>query len=727
MSPHEESLVDTSPADIDATGLLQPGRNCWRIEHAQRFSLLIDADAYFTAVRAAIREAKHSIFILSWDIDSRMRLVPGGANDGDPEPLGDFLHAVVSSRPGLRAYVLNWDFAMLYALEREWLPAYKLGWRTHRRLAFEMDARHPLGASHHQKVVVIDDKIAFVGGLDLTRSRWDTSEHACDAPLRCDADGNPHDPFHDVQGMVDGDVARALGELARARWQRVTGQWPAINAGHAHDPWPVDIAPDLTDIDVGIARTEPTFEGREGVYEVRQLYLDAIAASRGHLFFENQYFTSDLICTALSARLSDDDAPEVMVVSPQTQSGWLEQATMGVLRARVHRRLKDADRRARYRMYCPQIPGLKDRCLNVHSKVFAIDDELFCVGSANLSNRSMSFDTECNLVIEARGSDEDRHRIRGAIAHMRNRLLAEHLDVSPEQVDAEIRGRNSLHAAVAALQQPGRSLSVLDPVTTPDLEALTLDHAVFDPERPINPDELVAQFLPKDARKPVPRRLIGLGALAIVLALCAIAWRWTPLSDWVNLATLISLARSLDALPFTPLAVVGVYAAAGLLMVPVTLLIAVSGLVFGALHGALYAIAGSILSAVITYRLGKWLGRDTVRHLLGPRINRLSRRIAKRGILAMVIIRILPVAPFTIVNLVAGASHIGFRDYLIGTVLGMVPGIVLTVTFAHHLAEAIRNPSMETVVILAVVSALLIGSALGLQRLFARNESPEAQ
>ncbi|MBS1211475.1 MAG: hypothetical protein H6R26_91, partial [Proteobacteria bacterium] len=92
QEPHNDA---STPA-----GLLKPGRNCWRIERTRRFAMLVDADAYFRAVRAAILQARHSIFILSWDIDSRVRLVPGGANDGFPEPLGDFLHAVVSSRPG---------------------------------------------------------------------------------------------------------------------------------------------------------------------------------------------------------------------------------------------------------------------------------------------------------------------------------------------------------------------------------------------------------------------------------------------------------------------------------------------------------------------------------------------------------------------------------------------------------------------------------------------------
>lgn len=688
--------------------------------------MLVDADAYFRAVRAAIRNARHSIFILSWDIDSRTSLVPEGANDGYPELLADFLRAVLNSRPELRAYILNWDFAMLYALEREWMPVYKLGWNAHRRLNFHMDGRHPIGASHHQKVVVVDDAVAFVGGLDLTRCRWDTPEHTCDAPLRCDADGKPHGPFHDVQAIVDGDAARALGELVRARWQRATKRSAVPYRKAMHDPWPAEVVPDITDIDVAIARTEPVFENEPGVDEIRQLHLDAIASARRHLFFENQYFTSGLIGDALSARLAEPDGPEVAIISPQTQSGWLEDATMGVLRARLHTRLKQADKYDHYRLYGPAIPGLAHGCLNVHSKVFAVDDELFSIGSANLSSRSMAFDTECNLAIEASGSDAEKARISNAIARMRNRLLAEHLGTSPEMVDAELRDRGKMHDAIQALQRSERTLKILEPTVAPELDALIPDQALFDPERPIDPDELVAQLVPKDARRPVPGRLIGLGLVAVMLALLAVAWRWTPLREWANLASLLDLARSLEALPFTPVAVVASYVIAGLLVVPVTLLIAVTGIVFGPVTGAAYAIVGTLLSAAATYGLGRWLGRDTVRRLLGARINRLSRRIAKRGILAMVVVRMLPIAPFTVVNVVAGASHLSFRDFMIGTLLGMSPGIVITVTFVHNLAEAVRNPSVGTVTILAGIVALVIGFAIGLQRLFADKKNQEA-
>lgn len=709
---------DNLPRDGDRreAGLLQPGRNCWRIERARRFALLIDADAYFRAVRAAIRAARHSVIILSWDIDSRIRLVPGGANDGYPEQLADFLHAVVRERPGLQVHVLNWDFAMLYALEREPLPSYQPGWRRHQRLSFCMDGRHPVGAAHHQKIVVIDDRIAFVGGLDLTRSRWDTPAHAPHQPLRRNPDGSPYAPFHDAQAMVDGDLAAALGELARERWHRATGRTlKAPPADEGPDPWPAHVAPDLADVDVAISRTAPAYEGEQGIYEVRQLYLDAIDAARDFLFFENQYFTSDALCNALCARLARPDPPEVLMVSPRSQSGWLEQETMGALRARIHRRLRDADRSQRYRMVCPHLPGLADGCLNVHSKLFSVDDRLFSIGSANMSNRSMAYDTECNLTIEARGSGEAA--VRAAISRMRSRLLGEHLDADAGEVEAAVAEHRSLHRAIDALRRP-RTLLPLEPAFTPEMESMMLDSAVFDPEQPIEPEGLIAQMVPEEAHKPVPRRLVALGGMAIMLALLAMAWRFTPLKEWVNLASLVAFARSLEDLPFTPVAAILCYALAGVLMVPVTLLIAVTGIVFGPFEGAAYAICGSMLSAFLTYWIGRWFGRDTLQSLLGGRINRLSHRLAQRGILAMVVIRVLPVAPFTVINVVAGAFRIRLRDFLAGTLVGMTPGIVLTVTFVHNLAEAIRHPSVGTVTMLSLVAVVLIASAVSLQRLF---------
>lgn len=475
--------------------ILAPGHNCWRIERAGRVALLVDGAAYFRAFREAVKRATGSILVVGWDFDSRLQLVRDGAGDGWPTALGDFLNAVVAARPGLHARVLGWDFAMLYLLDRELLPVYTLDWRTHRRLSFRLDGEHPLGASHHQKVAVIDDRVAFVGGLDLTRGRWDTPEHREHDPRRVDADGARYPPFHDVQLMVDGDAARALGELVRARWARATGRDapPAWTGGG--DPWPPDIAPDIEDTRVAIARTEPAYEGRAAVEECRTLHLDAIAAARRTVYIENQYFTAAAVGDAIARRLAEPDGPEIVLVSRRAGGGWLETRTMGALRALMLQRLQAADRHGRLRVCHPDVAGLEGD-VNVHSKLMIVDDRFARVGSANLSNRSMGLDTECDLAVEAR-TDAERRAIRA----WRDRLLGEHLGVPPARVAAEIERRGAVIAAIDALAGGDRTLRVLDAALPPGAEGLMPDAALVDPERPVDPDALADEIVPRAGRR----------------------------------------------------------------------------------------------------------------------------------------------------------------------------------------------------------------------------------
>ena len=112
------------------------------------------------------------------------------------------------------------------------------------------------------------------------------------------------------------------------------------------------------------------------------------------------------------------------------------------------------------------------------------------------------------------------------------------------------------------------------------------------------------------------------------------------------------------------------------MVVPVTAIIAVTVLAFGPILGFFYALLGMTMSALLTFWIGQLLGRQSIQRLAGARLNHLSRRLAQKGVVAVIIIRIVPVAPFTIVNLVAGVSHIRFRDFTLGTVLGELPGLL---------------------------------------------------
>lgn len=688
--------------DTDAS-LLRPGHNCWRVESSARFAMLIDADAYFPALRHALARAEHSVFILGWDIDSRVHLLSEPPDDGLPAELRDFLNALCRRRRGLRIYVLSWDYAMVFALEREFLPSAKEHWQTHRRLSFCLDGNHPPGASHHQKMVVIDHSLAFVGGLDLTIRRWDTHHHLADEPRRVDPDGKPYPPFHDVQCMVDGDTARALGDLAAERWLWATGRHarvPAPSKIGAADAWPEQVVPDVTNVRVGISRTYPERDDRPGVSEIRALHLDAIAAARDSLYLENQYFSSGLIAEAFEARLREPDGPDIALVSRRTESGWLEEASMGVLRARLYRGLREADPQGRFQLYCPHVPELGDACVNVHSKVMVVDDRLLTIGSANLSNRSFGLDTECNLVIESHG---DPHVSTG-IRAMRDRLLCEHLAVTPDALHQALHAHSRLNTALAALHRPdGRTLQPFVPTVPEDIDAALPDATLLDPMEPIDTDEIMSEFVSHDARPRVASRVVMLLLLLVVLAGAVFAWRHTPLREWTDFRHLLAVVQRLDDMPFAPLAMVGAFIAGGLALFPVTVLIVVTLVVFGPLYGGAIALAGTVASSATGYTVGRLLGRNTVQRFGGRRLNQLSQQVSQHGLLAMVVLRLVPVAPFTLVNLVVGASRIRLRDCLLGTAIGMSPGIIVSASLVDRIAAVARDPGAATYAWLAIV------------------------
>ncbi len=676
--------------------------------------MLVDGEECFEAIAEAIARARHTIFIAGWDIHSRARLLSGRSLSHLPSEVGPFLSAVVRRRRGLRAFILSWDFAMIYALERQPLPLLHMGWRTHRRVSFRLDGLHPLGACHHQKLIIVDDAVAFCGGLDLTVNRWDTSEHLADHPRRVLPSGQPYGPFHDVEMLVDGPAAASLGELFRWRWRRATGRRLPSAATGVDDPWPDSVRPQLLDTHVAIARTHPAYEIEREVREVERLYLDSIAAARRSLYVENQYVTSVRAQEALARRLAEPDGPEVVIVSPHSLSGWLEESTMGMLRARLVRRLRAADRHGRLRLLHPVVPGCAVPGVNVHSKVMVVDDRALRIGSANLSNRSMGLDTECDLMVEAEGSDSSA----AAITEARNRLLAEHLGRTPAELAWEIGRTGSLIQGIEACGGGGRDLRPLPDAGEPVWLEEVLPEDLVDPERPIEPEALVERLIPEaPARRGAMAALVGSGVLLLLaLALFGAASKWTFLGSLLDPRPWMGTAVAGASAPTVLLAVVGGYLLAGLLVLPVTLIIVETAVLFGPWWGFLLAWIGAMASAVAFYWLGRLAGRHRVRRLPGYWLDRLGRWVARRGILAIVVARVVPLAPFSVVNVVAGASRVPFRDYVIGTMVGMTPGIALMTALGDQVGRTLRERSLANVALLVLVAATTALAGWAIQR-----------
>lgn len=713
----------------ETTALLIPGRNVWRRETASRASMLVDAAAYYGALRRTLCAARHSVIITGWDIDSRTPLVGPDGETGDDLPVtfGPFLSELVRRRPQLSIKLLLWDYyAAVYSLERELMPALALQWNTPRQIELCLDDVLPIGASHHQKIVVVDDAVAFSGGLDITIRRWDTAAHPLQDPHRVDPAGKPYAPFHDVQMMVDGAAAAALGQLVRGRWYRVTHELlppaPSFYAQGDGDPWPISVQPDFTgDIAVGIARTEPRYGPEPEVREVEVLFHDMIDAAERILYIENQFLTSTALAQRLIARLQDKPDLEVLVVAPKTHHTWLEQQSMLAGRIRFMQMFDDAGLRDRVRFVYPCLRNdgsVRDRdaAVMVHSKVMIADDRLLRIGSANLCNRSIAVDTECDLVIEAATPDQ-----RHSVAAARNRLIAEHCGATEAEVADLLARTGSLFATLDALQDREHQLCpIVDEAAKHGFDFTAQIAAVADPVRPLETD----RYLPDPSSElPSQRRfssilMIGLGLL-VVIAL-VLAWRYTPLADWASPHKLAAAFRTIAASPLAFPAVVGIFILAGFIAFPVTLLIAATAITFGTWEGLSVALTGSMSSALATYGAGRWLGADLLRRVMGPRINRVARKVKSNGILAVTTMRVMPTAPFMLVNLVAGATRIRLLDYTIGTLLGLAPGIIIMSVLGGRLLEIMTQPSLVDLLLLAGFLLLWGGLSYGLQLIVAR-------
>ncbi len=700
--------------------ILRPGENCSCLAEADKVSFLIDADAYFRAFRSAAIKAEKTIYIEAWDIYSREKLMPEEPDDGYPAPLGDFLNQLTKEKKKLRVYILLWDFAMLFGMKREWFPIYRLGWKSHRHISIEVDGLHPIGASHHQKTVVIDDRVAFVGGIDFTKERWDTPAHNAVDQRREKMDGIQCRPNHEIQIAVAGEIAGFLGQYFRERWHRVTDEKLAEPRDFSGpSPWPEKVGIDIRRCRVGVARTRGVYKDVSQIKEVEQLYIDSIAAAKETVYIENQYFTAQKVVEAMAARLQEKDSPEIVIILPRQTDGWLSQYTMDTLRNLSFKKLYQADRFHKLKIYYPFRKGLPDeKAINVHSKLMIADNSFVRIGSSNLNNRSMGLDSECDLAIEAEGEEA----IENKIAALRNRLLAEHLGIDAHVVDETVKEKKSLIRAIESLCGGDRTLRPLEPEDTEAIELLMEQQNILDPEEPIDPEKIIEDMIQEEKNKNGHLRLVGFAVFVLVCLGFAILWQTTSIKELFSVERLSSYGEWVRNSRFTLFYVGGIYIVGGLIMAPITLLLILTFLVFGPWVGMGYALAGVCCNAAVTYWLGYFAGRTAVRRLAGKRLNRLSRKMGRRGILSTSIIRLVPFAPFTIVNLVAGASHIRFFDFLAGTLIGILPGMLALAGLLDRGLALLANPEVMTIAGLVAVLVVVIGAFFIIRKLRAGDE-----
>ncbi len=460
----------------------------WCHAKATRAHPVIDAADYFEIIQAAMMNAKHRIMLIGWDFDTRIDLTRSRRKKGDPpKRLGDFILWLADRTPGLEIKLLKWNIGALKMLGRGQTIVDVAKWAMHKQIQFKLDGAHPVGCSHHQKIVVIDDKMAACGGIDMTADRWDTRDHLDGDVRRRRPNGKLYGPWHDCTMLVEGEAAAALAVLSRARWEFAGGDPIEPCPADAVSPWPEFLKADYQYIEMGIARTRAEYNGAWEIREIQHLFLEQIAKAKKFIYAENQYFASPKIADAIAKRMDEPDPPEIIIVGPATADGWLEQKAMDSARAQLVRAIGEHDHKERFGIYLPKTKG--GDSIYVHAKLMIVDDRILRIGSANMNNRSLGLDSECDIFIDC-----DRPGNESActnIKALRATLLAEHCGLSAERVAQLLDNGTPMREIIAQPSGNGRTLERLNLPELDEAEKAIADNAVLDPE---NPDDMFEPF-----------------------------------------------------------------------------------------------------------------------------------------------------------------------------------------------------------------------------------------
>ena len=203
--------------------------------------------------------------------------------------------------------------------------------------------------------------------------------------------------------------------------------------------------------------------------------------------------------------------------------------------------------------------------------------------------------------------------------------------------------------------------------------------------------------------------------LTYVLALVglSVVARDPAWAHWFDPQWLGLQGRTLLAWPLGPLVVVAAYVLLVLMAVPVLALIVVGATVFGPWPGMAYSLVGMVTGATVAFAFGRFTGAQGMDRFMQGRLRLLSQHLHRRGVLTVALARFMPVAPFMVVNLVAGALRVKLRDFVLGSALGLLPGTVLISLFTDQLWSAVHASSMSWPVggALVAVVALALGFA----------------
>ncbi|AEE24662.1 SNARE associated Golgi protein-like protein [Glaciecola sp. 4H-3-7+YE-5] len=690
----------------NASALFKENENCWKTSQATHATPLIDGENYYRALHSAICKAKHSIFIVGWDIDSRIRLLRGEEekNASAPSVISELLKWKAEQHQDIKIYLLRWDSSLAFFSQREMWAKEVWDNKTPDNVETALDSTIPMGGSQHQKIVVIDDEIAFSGGMDVSTNRWDTREHLVEQPERVGPDG-PHGPLHDVQILTSGPIVMSFAHLVRWRWNRISEK-KAIDYSPIQDQsnalpasWPDDFPPTMNNLPCAVARTIPFMDGVEPVQEVRRMLLDLIAQAQHFIFIENQFTTRQEIAEALNKRLKACPDLQVIVVSSYEPKGKFESEAYWASRIDFKRILENGIESERVKITYSTVTNEQGKSTQkrVHSKVMSIDDRYLVIGSSNISNRSMSLDTEVDLVFAG-----DCEQNKKDITRVRHDLLAEHTGRSIEQVEEIFANDDPLNRLLSDQAEYGYQLAEVSDEQFTNKAWQPVFSSLSDPEKPLIAPIQMSSGKVVGVGNPKQKTIVFMLVALLVLVLGGLVYWASHSIPWLTAENLEQFLEDTKGTMWVIPTICIIYVIAGLVFFPVTVLSLAVAAVYGPIWGPIYGMLGALISSATLFGLGHIMGERGLRKMGGAKIQAVDDKFKDSGIVGVAVIRLIPIAPFSLVNLVAGISSIGLIQFLAGTFLGMFPPMIAKGLVGDSLSKIFTNPSPETIGYLAL-------------------------
>ncbi|MDA3900205.1 MAG: VTT domain-containing protein [Spirochaetes bacterium] len=669
---------------------------------ASRLSFFTYSGAYYSALADILPQARHRILIVGWSFDDRIHLLRDKNTDSAKMELGELLISAAKENPSLQITLCIWKPPSLFSAGQHISRKFRKKLRRLPNITLYQIPAESAFASRHEKYVVVDDVLAFLGGIDLTKNRWDSQDHPSKSLGRINPDGESYGPYHDTHTVFSGSVVKDILSMAVAKFHF---NLPSIN--NADELWPKDVPVDVENAQVMISLTRSSPDAAiPDVNQIKQVYHDMIAYAKDCIYIENQYFSNDIITDLVVKSLRSKDGPEVIILMPRELPDMMGRMTMG-LNASMHiAKLKKNDLHGRLGFYNPVSSDNPDVGFLVHSKLLITDSRYITIGSANISQRSFSFDDEANISIDATKTQDPQ-----CAKNLEERLLAQHCGLKIEEWQALVKQHNG--SRLKALQEritlweglvEGKNL--MAPHSVPNE---ILDY--FDMGLSPQPEEVMHTMTKNNSKGFIFRtkKVWALLLLTIVILGIVFFFARTDIDTQQILGTIKNLN---ETRPFiAALLTIATFWIAMLMFVSITVPIVAFAALHGPWLGILYSSLGIFSGAAIFYVLGLMMhnSKRFDRYNVVRRVKKQFVKIRPYGFWAVVISRMVPSGPFMVVNMVTGM--VGFRPvhFITGSLLGLMPGIITFTIFGETIRNIFTDPGWKNILLFILLLAAYFG------------------